>query len=62
VAGPSSELLVGRYLTGFVSGLRGSYQKMNYDIFIGAPVNKPENFRTASYTAGFNVSLALDGN
>ncbi len=61
VAGPSSGLLVGRKLTGFVTGIRGSYQKMHYDIFIGAPVNKPENFPTASYTAGFNVSLAFDG-
>jgi hemolysin activation/secretion protein len=62
VTGPSSDLLVGRYLMGFVTGLRGSYQKMQYDLFVGAPVKKPDDFRTASYTAGFSISLALDGN
>lgn len=47
---------------GFVTGLRGSYQKIQYDIFAGTPVKKPDNFRTASYTAGFSVSVAFDGN
>lgn len=62
VAGPSSDLLVGRSLTGFVSGLRGSYQKLQYDFFVGTPVKKPDGFHTASVTTGFSVSLALDGN
>jgi hemolysin activation/secretion protein len=62
VTGPTSDLLVGRYLVGSVLGFRGSYQKMQYDVFVGTPVKNPDNFRTASYTAGFSVSVALDAN
>jgi hemolysin activation/secretion protein len=59
VGGPSSELLVATRLTGAVLGLRGSIQKLNYDIFVGAPVNKPENFKTAGSTAGFSLSVSF---
>ncbi len=59
VGGPSSELLVATRLTGAVLGLRGAIQKLNYDFFIGAPVNKPDNFKTAGSTAGFNLSASF---
>jgi hemolysin activation/secretion protein len=59
VGGPNSELLVGKRLTGAVLGLRGAIQKLNYDIFIGAPVNKPDNFKTAGSTAGFSLSASF---
>jgi hemolysin activation/secretion protein len=59
VGGPTSELLVGKRLTGTVLGLRGAIQKLNYDIFIGAPVNKPDNFKTAGSTAGFSLSVSF---
>ncbi len=59
VGGPSSELLVATRLTGAALGLRGAIQKLNYDIFIGTPVNKPENFRTAGSTAGFSLSASF---
>lgn len=59
VGGPSSELLVATRLTGAVLGLRGAIQKLNYDFFIGAPVNKPENFKTAVSTAGFSLSASF---
>ncbi len=59
VGGPSSELLVATRLTGAVLGLRGAIQKLNYDFFIGAPVNKPENFRTTGSTAGFSLSASF---
>lgn len=59
VGGPTSELLVGKRLTGAVLGLRGAIQKLNYDFFVGAPVNKPDNFKTAGSTAGFSLSASF---
>ncbi|MEO8389917.1 ShlB/FhaC/HecB family hemolysin secretion/activation protein [Polaromonas sp.] len=59
VAGPSSELQVGKRLTGAVIGLRGSFKKLQYDFFIGAPVKKPEFFRTANSVAGFSISVSF---
>lgn len=58
VGGPTSELLVGKRLTGAVLGLRGAIQKLNYDIFIGGPLSKPDNFKTAGSTAGFSLSAS----
>lgn len=57
VGGPSSELLVGKRLTGAVVGLRGSIQKLIYEIFIGGPVEKPDNYKTSGSTAGFSLSM-----
>ena len=59
VGGPSSELLVATRLTGAVLGLRGAIQKLNYDFFIGAPVDKSDNFKTAGSTAGFSLSASF---
>jgi hemolysin activation/secretion protein len=59
VGGPTSELLVSTRLSGAVLGLRGAVQKLNYDIFIAAPVNKPEQFKTAGSTAGFSLSVSF---
>ena len=55
VSGASSALLVGQRLTGAVMGLRGSIHKLGYDVFIAAPVSKPDNFRTPGSTAGFSL-------
>jgi hemolysin activation/secretion protein len=57
VSGPSAENLLGKTLTGAVLGLRGSYKKLQYDIFVGAPLYRPEGFKTADTTAGFSVSV-----
>ena len=59
LGGPTSDLLVAKRLTGAVLGLRGAIQKLNYDIFIGTPINKPENFKTAGSTAGFSLSASF---
>jgi hemolysin activation/secretion protein len=59
VGGPSSQLLVGTRLSGAVLGLRGAIHKLSYDIFIGSPVNKPENFKTVSSTAGFSLNASF---
>lgn len=59
VAGPSSTLLAGKSLTGAALGLRGSLKNIQYDIFAGLPVRKPQLFRTANSVVGFAVTLSF---
>lgn len=59
VDGPSSDNLAGKQLAGAVLGLRGSWPRLNYEVFVGAPLDKPQGFRTASTTAGFNLIFTL---
>jgi hemolysin activation/secretion protein len=59
VGGPSSEYLAGQKLAGAVLGLRGSWGAMSYDVFIGQPLRKPENFITASTTAGVSLNYSF---
>lgn len=46
-------------LAGQVLGLRGGYKDFHYDIFAGQPLKKPHYFKTAAFTAGFNLSWQL---
>lgn len=50
--------LPGTSLLGSVVGLRGQIAplRMSYDVFVGAPLKKPDNFRTDHYTTGFSVN------
>lgn len=59
VGGPSSDLLVGKRLTGAVLGLRGQWSRLQYDLFIGTPVRKPDSFKTAGTNAGFSLNAAF---
>lgn len=59
VGGPSVEFQLGDHLAGGVIGVRGAYHGLNYDVFIGAPISKPQGFRTASTTAGFSLNYAF---
>jgi hemolysin activation/secretion protein len=59
VGGPSSANLIGKSLTGAVVGLRGAVMGLQYDVFVGTPVRKPEGFKTASRTAGFNLNYSF---
>ncbi|HEU4459698.1 MAG TPA: ShlB/FhaC/HecB family hemolysin secretion/activation protein, partial [Methylibium sp.] len=55
VGGASAANLPGTQLTGAVLGLRGSAWRTSADLFVGAPIRKPDGFRTAGATAGFNL-------
>jgi hemolysin activation/secretion protein len=57
VAGPSSEFLLGTRLSGAVIGVRGSFKKLQYDFFVGAPIKKPALFPTASSTFGMSLNI-----
>lgn len=60
VNGQGSQHLPGKSLTGAVVGLRGQgkgwAQGLSYDVFVGTPVHKPNNFRTTKYAAGFHMN------
>ncbi len=47
---------VGKELLGGVIGLRGELWGLNYDAFVGTPLEKPTYFRADKTTTGFRVS------
>lgn len=56
VRGPSAPLLLGTRLTGAAVGLRGSVgstPSVQFEVFAGWPLHKPEGFRTPNATVGF---------
>lgn len=59
VNGPSSSLLLGTDLAGAVVGLRGAVKGVSYDLFMGAPLSKPQGFKTASSVFGFNLNWSF---
>lgn len=61
LAGPTTDLLVGKALTGTVLGLRGHARGFYYDMFVGKPLHKPKAFHAAHVTAGFQLGWRSDG-
>lgn len=59
VGGQSTVGLLGRHLAGAVIGVRGQWTKLSYDFFVGAPISKPEGYRTAKVTLGFNLNAGF---
>jgi len=59
VQGASSEFLIGKRLSGAVLGLRGGAKGFYYDVFAGAPISRPDGYRTAHRVAGFNVNWSF---
>jgi hemolysin activation/secretion protein len=56
VYGPSAQLLPGTKLAGAVLGLRGAFQKLNYELFAGWALYKPKGFYTSRPAAGFSIT------
>lgn len=56
VSGFPSATQGGQTLVGSAAGLRGSYRRLSYDVFIGAPLVQPAGFQTADVTTGFSLS------
>ncbi|QHM72366.1 ShlB/FhaC/HecB family hemolysin secretion/activation protein [Mixta intestinalis] len=48
----------GKHMAGGVIGLRGDLWSIGYDLFAGAPIYKPQHFRTDSLTLGFSAQWA----
>jgi len=59
VGGASTRGLLGTHLASAVLGLRGSYRGLSWDVFAGAPISKPEGFRTSGTVAGFNLNWSF---
>ena len=62
VSGPSAKYLLGQTLVGGVVGLKGQFKaggNLYYDVFAGKPLKKPQYFRTANTTVGFNLNYAF---
>lgn len=59
VAGPSTEYLAGKELWGSAVGLRGKIKDTQYDVFVGWPIKKPEGFKTAKQTYGFQLTMQI---
>lgn len=59
MGGQSSTLLIGKELAGAVFGVRGTFNGVNYDGFVGQPLTRPEGFQTARTTVGFNLNWSI---
>ena len=56
VFGENVQNLIGDKLAGMVVGVRGNLtQGITYEVFAGAPLYKPHNYRTDEPAAGFNL-------
>ncbi len=59
VAGPSARWQWGDHLAGIALGLRGGWRGGNWDLFVGAPLSKPDGFPTAYTTTGFSLGWSF---
>jgi len=58
VSGPSTQWQLGDELAGTVLGLRGGHGRLNWDLFVGAPLHEPDGFAVAYTTTGFSLGWA----
>lgn len=56
VSGWATKNQLGHHLMGTAIGLRGTVKGLNYDLFVGRPMRKPEGFKTSDAVAGVNLS------
>ncbi|RYE41911.1 MAG: ShlB/FhaC/HecB family hemolysin secretion/activation protein [Hyphomicrobiales bacterium] len=63
VGGRSSMQGLGNHLAGVAIGVRGAVKgaggQLSYDVFVGAPIAKPEGYRTARVTGGINLNFSF---
>ncbi len=57
VGGPNAANLVGRYLGGAVLGWRAQWGPVQWEVFVGGPISKPDGFQAATTTGGFNMNM-----
>lgn len=56
VSGPSAAKVQNQHLTGSAIGLRGQIGPLQFDVFAGRPLQKPDNLQTSRQVAGFAIS------
>ncbi|EWS77149.1 membrane protein [Xylella taiwanensis] len=59
IGGPSAPLQPGNHLAGTALGLRGGYNTLFWDVFVGAPLNRPRGFSNAYTVTGFNLNWSF---
>lgn len=62
VSGDSAQYLLGQTLIGAAAGLRGQFQaggSLNYDLFAGKPIKKPQGFSKRTAVFGFNLNYSF---
>ncbi|AOA70679.1 outer membrane hemolysin activator protein [Stenotrophomonas rhizophila] len=59
VSGPSTGWLLGDRLTGMALGLRGGTRHVQWEGFVGSPLDKPAGFQTAYTTFGMNLGVSF---
>jgi hemolysin activation/secretion protein len=55
VSGQSTTQLPGKTLVGSALGVRGGYKGWSYDVFMGWPLAKSEDFKASGVTGGLNI-------
>ncbi|WP_313248800.1 ShlB/FhaC/HecB family hemolysin secretion/activation protein [Stenotrophomonas indicatrix] len=56
IGGPSAQWQSGRDLAGMALGVRGGWQQLSWDGFVGSALHKPSNFPTDYTTFGFSLA------
>lgn len=56
IGGPSAQWQSGRDLAGMALGLRGGWQQLSWDGFVGSTLHKPAHFPTDYTTFGFSLA------
>ncbi len=59
VSGPTTEYLLGTELVGGALGMRGKMGALQYDVFVGWPIKKPEGFICDSRVYGFMLTAQI---
>ena len=59
VGGSATQWQVGRELAGAVIGLRGGYNGLYWDAFVGAPLHRPTGFQNAYTVTGFSLGWSF---
>lgn len=59
VWGPSAAMLPGQTLAGAALGLRGQWQGLQFDVALGTPLYKPEEFRTRRWNPYLYLTYAF---
>jgi len=61
VSGRSTQWLLGKELLGCAVGLKGSINKgmLQYDLFLGWPLKRPEGFKTRKQAYGFQLTMQI---
>ena len=62
VSGDSAQYLLGQTLIGAAAGLRGQFKaggSLNYDLFVGKPIKKPQGFSKRTAVFGFNLNYSF---